>query len=129
MKTYAEKLKDPRWQKKRLEIFARDKWTCQGCGDTTQTLNVHHRRYSSGLDPWESDDVDLITLCDNCHGEERDLRQNAEQFIIELLRTSCLVEDLDKIGFALCVGGTLDYLYKVGEDAYTPKRGWKHGHR
>lgn len=28
-KTYAEKLKDPRWQKRRLEIFERDDWTCQ----------------------------------------------------------------------------------------------------
>jgi len=67
-KTYAEKLKDPRWQKKRLEIFERDKWTCQACGDTTQTLNVHHRFYKSGLDPWEYNEVDLVTLCDNCTG-------------------------------------------------------------
>ena len=28
---YYRKLRDPRWQKRRLEIFARDDWTCQGC--------------------------------------------------------------------------------------------------
>lgn len=31
---YAKKLMDPRWQKKRLEIFKRDGWKCQNCGLT-----------------------------------------------------------------------------------------------
>ena len=30
---YSEKLKDPRWQKKRLEILERDNFRCQYCGD------------------------------------------------------------------------------------------------
>lgn len=33
MSEYKEKLKDPRWQKKRLQIFERDDWCCQKCGD------------------------------------------------------------------------------------------------
>jgi 5-methylcytosine-specific restriction endonuclease McrA len=36
-RTYGDKLKDPRWQKRRLEIFKRDEWTCQQCGDTETT--------------------------------------------------------------------------------------------
>jgi 5-methylcytosine-specific restriction endonuclease McrA len=28
---YSEKLRDPRWQKKRLEIFQRDNFICQNC--------------------------------------------------------------------------------------------------
>lgn len=48
--TYKEKLKDPRWQKKRLEIFDRDGWKCVECGDKDSTLNVHHIFYLSGLD-------------------------------------------------------------------------------
>jgi len=63
--TYAEKLKDPRWQKKRLQILERDNWTCQLCGDTTTTFNIHHKKYSG--DPWQANDEDLITYCEHCH--------------------------------------------------------------
>lgn len=31
-KSYAEKFKDPRWQKKRLKIMERDNWKCCECG-------------------------------------------------------------------------------------------------
>jgi len=67
MRKYSEKLKDPRWQKRRLEIFNRDNWTCQKCGSTTKTLNVHHKGYIYGLDPWEYDDEYLVTVCEDCH--------------------------------------------------------------
>lgn len=45
---YSDKLKDPRWQKKRLEILTRDEWTCQICFDTESTLVVHHQKYKAG---------------------------------------------------------------------------------
>jgi hypothetical protein len=35
---YSDKLKDPRWQKKRLEVFERDGWCCQCCGDSESPL-------------------------------------------------------------------------------------------
>ncbi len=62
---YQEKLKDPRWQKKRLEIMERDEWKCKGCGDHEKTLNVHHINYTG--DPWEVEDDDAQTLCEDCH--------------------------------------------------------------
>lgn len=65
MATYAEKLKHPKWQKKRLEIFSRDNFTCQLCDDTKTTLNVHHLKYTRL--PWEAKDEDLITYCEYCH--------------------------------------------------------------
>lgn len=68
MTTYSEKLKDPRWQKLRLEIMSRDKFTCQWCSETTKTLNVHHFVYSKSRNPWDiSDESDLITICEDCH--------------------------------------------------------------
>lgn len=70
--TYSEKLKDPRWQKKRLEILKRDDFTCQWCGDKANTLHVHHLEYHKGRDPWNYDDDCLITLCVNCHECEAD---------------------------------------------------------
>jgi hypothetical protein len=66
-RSYAEKLKDPRWQRKRLEIMERDKFTCQHCRDETRTLNVHHKHYKKRADPWDYEDGLLITLCESCH--------------------------------------------------------------
>lgn len=66
--TYSEKLKDPRWQKKRLEILKRDNWTCQNCQSTTKTLHVHHLKYNGN--PWEANNNDLQTLCEDCHEQE-----------------------------------------------------------
>lgn len=66
-KTYAEKLRDPRWQKKRLEIMQRDDFACQWCGDKESTLNIHHKRYLSGKNPWEYENDLLVTYCQYCH--------------------------------------------------------------
>jgi hypothetical protein len=70
-KTYQEKLLDPRWQKKRLEIFERDQWTCQTCLATDKTLHIHHRSYSPGLEPWDYEDFELLTLCADCHHSQK----------------------------------------------------------
>lgn len=67
MKKYSENLKDPRWQKKRLEIMQRDNFTCQCCGDESTELHVHHKRYSSQLMVWEYDESELTTICKHCH--------------------------------------------------------------
>lgn len=64
---YSEKLKDPRWQKKRLEILERDGWKCMGCGDKEKTLHVHHIFYFPGRDPWDIENGFLITFCEECH--------------------------------------------------------------
>jgi len=77
--TYSEKLKDPRWQKKRLQIMNRDKFTCKLCGDDETTLNVHHIEYYNG-NPWEIDNSKLITLCEHCHAEIENLKSNGHVF-------------------------------------------------
>lgn len=66
MKDYSKKLKDPRWQKLRLEIMERDDWKCRLCFSEGSTLNVHHKRYA-GANPWDADSRDLVTLCEDCH--------------------------------------------------------------
>lgn len=65
--TYAEMLKDPRWQKRKTEILTRDRFTCQLCGDTEKSLHVHHKYYLNNHLPWEYGDSALITLCEDCH--------------------------------------------------------------
>lgn len=74
---YSNKLKDPRWQKKRLQILERDSFTCVVCSDKSTELHVHHSKYSG--DPWEADDEFLDTVCAHCHsmihwfGNENDI--------------------------------------------------------
>lgn len=76
--TYAEKLRDPRWQKKRLEILERDKFTCRVCKDKTRTLHVHHIRYLKDRDPWDYKEFYLVTLCEKCHEKEEDEIKNGK---------------------------------------------------
>lgn len=73
MSNYSELLKDPRWQKKRLQIMDRDGWKCSLCENEDMTLNVHHLKYSGK--PWEADDSHLITLCEKCHKMEEGYKQ------------------------------------------------------
>jgi hypothetical protein len=65
---YSEILKDPKWQKKRLQILERDKWKCCFCGDSESTLHVHHIVYAGK--PWDQRDATYLTLCEKCHEEE-----------------------------------------------------------
>jgi len=68
--SYAEKLRDPRWQKKRLRIFERDEFRCRDCKADNRPLHVHHCFYAAG-DPWDTDDEFLITVCEDCHADRQ----------------------------------------------------------
>ena len=78
--------KDPRWQKKRLEILERDGWKCRICEDSKKTLHVHHCFYNKKFKPWEyPKDCGLITLCEDCHKVEHEERKNAEEDLVSIL--------------------------------------------
>lgn len=70
--SYWELLRDPRWQRKRLEVMKRDGFCCRMCRDETKTLNVHHTYYERGLSPWEYPDGSLYTLCEPCHKQSQE---------------------------------------------------------
>jgi hypothetical protein len=80
-KTYAEKLKDPRWQQKRLRILERDEWACLACNAANQTLHVHHKAYEG--EPWDVADEFLETLCEECHANRRGM----DKFFCQLVKT------------------------------------------
>lgn len=67
--TYQDKLHDQRWKDKRSEILERDKYKCANCS-TRNNLQVHHRAYILGAEPWQYPDTFLITLCEYCHSSE-----------------------------------------------------------
>lgn len=82
---YKQKLRDQRWLDRRQEILDRDSHTCQLCGATDSTLNVHHAHYITGREPWEYEDEYLKTLCDSCHVKWHQAQNRL------LMAASCLI--------------------------------------
>lgn len=66
-KSYWEKLQDPRWQKRKTEILEREDFICERCGDTEETLHIHHSFYPPDTDPWDVADWHLHCYCKRCH--------------------------------------------------------------
>lgn len=89
MSNYSELLKDPRWQKKRLEILQRDEWTCKYCKSDTKILHVHHVKYINGACPWDYPDKYLLTLCEDCHEEEESLKVALRNKVFPGLLNDC----------------------------------------
>jgi hypothetical protein len=102
MSEYSEKLRDPRWQKKRLEIMERDGWACQNCFDTESTLCVHHKYYLKDKEIWEYPNRLLITLCENCHEIETVNQTKLDGYFLDELHTLFLSASINEIYIGLC---------------------------
>jgi 5-methylcytosine-specific restriction endonuclease McrA len=94
IKTYSEKLRDPRWQRKRLTIMQRAGFKCEACGRTQETLHVHHLIYTRG-DPWEVDDRYLECLCSTCHAAREEVN-SMHRAIFEMRPTSEIITEQDR---------------------------------
>lgn len=105
--TYSDKLKNPKWQKKRLEILNRDNFECQFCYDKETMLCVHHISYNG--QPWEQKNELLITLCENCHKTE-------EEYLKE--STACAIKELKNNGFTAVSFSSLSKIFDTN-------RNWK----
>jgi len=66
VKSYSEKLRDPRWQRRRLEVLNHADFRCQICGSKIKTLHVHHSYYDD-REPWEYPIGSMIAACEDCH--------------------------------------------------------------
>lgn len=104
---YAEKLKDPRWQKCRLLILERDNFTCRLCGDDKTTLHVHHWEYQKGREPWEHDDVLMVCICAICHSNLHKIKEEhgttlyeLAMYDVESAEVKMLIRDLVKYIFS-----------------------------
>jgi hypothetical protein len=76
--------KDPRWQKKRLQIMERDAFVCICCGDEESPLNVHHKKYIKDKKIWEYDDNNLSTLCESCHKEVHEIKEKINDCLSDI---------------------------------------------
>lgn len=50
-------------------------------------MHVHHVMYKQGREPWEYDDINLITLCEYCHSYETDFSKKSEQELLDVLKS------------------------------------------
>jgi hypothetical protein len=105
--SYSQKLKDPRWQKLRLEVMNANDFSCEVCGDGNSTLNVHHKEYFKGHEPWEYEREQLAVICESCHEE---LHES-----IDILKWVCSYSKMDgprgRFYAALVLAGFLDIDY------------------
>lgn len=102
MANYSDKLKDPRWQKKRLLVLEDNGWTCGICHDTESTLHVHHRLYWKDCDPWDYPDQIYAVLCDQCHeAEHKNYKNNLDQ-LVECIKSKFFSPDIAVLTRAFC---------------------------
>lgn len=94
-RSYADKLRDPRWQKKRLEVMNAANFACQSCMAKSETLAVHHPFYENSREPWEYDN--LVCLCETCHKQVEATKKS----ILELL---CALRPYDRASLSQAAG-------------------------
>jgi hypothetical protein len=110
------KYKHPKWQKKRLEVMEAKNFECECCGDKETTLNVHHKYYVNGRDPWEYEDVELECLCERCHS----LAHEDEQLLKETINQWKVGGGFDPAYLSGFISGWMCREGTSGFDRYKP---------
>lgn len=136
-KSYYEKLRDPRWQKKRLEVMEKAEFRCSLCMDDASTLNVHHKEYFKGKEPWDYEVEQLVCLCEECHEsihQETDILKwvcsyalldgpnNREELAV--LLAGYMGIDKEKLFSLMLMGGApyFEEIYLIGESAQAERQ-------
>ena len=74
------------WMETSKRIKSRDHNTCQMCGCNDKPLSVHHLCYGKDGSLEVRDDA-LITLCETCHAEQKEYRDDCISLINEMRET------------------------------------------
>jgi hypothetical protein len=122
--SYADLLKDRRWQQKRLEVLDSAGWECQNCGSTDNAvqLHVHHKKYRRGAKPWEYELVELQALCEPCHEKATEAIRKLDE-AVDAIKVLGYVDEATGYLRTLCAldsGGTISvetYEHAVGVGA------------
>jgi hypothetical protein len=115
--TYIELLRDPRWQRRRLEVLGKADFKCHNCQSAEKTLHVHHKLYRKGAMPWEYEDHELICLCEECHEVDHRFR-NALNEALAIL---------DQRSIEIIVGYAEAKAAQINSPETIRVRSWYHG--
>lgn len=109
--TYAEQLKHPNWQRKRLVVLEAAGWKCTSCSAADTTLHVHHKRYIKGRMAWEYDDAELVALCEGCHEADHSDREILDEILAKADHTAPVQAAISLLGGyfsgSYCLSGNL----------------------
>lgn len=79
--TYAEQIKHPNWQKRRLEMLEYYGWACAHCDAKDKMLHVHHKQYFKGRMAWEYSNEELAVLCEDCHKDHHRVEERIKEIL------------------------------------------------
>lgn len=79
--SYFDQLKNPKWQKKRLEMLEAANWECTECGSKDGTLHVHHKQYIKGRMAWEYSNDELMVVCEDCHDHQHQIGSELKELL------------------------------------------------
>ncbi len=82
--SFADQIKHPNWQRKRLEVLESAGWECENCGAEETTLNVHHKQYVKGRMYWEYERHELECLCEKCHKTHHEAQDGLKRLLAEI---------------------------------------------
>lgn len=93
-----EQYEHPLWKRKRDEILDRDEDTCQICGSSKHSVEVHHLCYFPDHLIWEYDNELLQTVCLKHHEQlTYDLPKLAGLIAFEALKNNIDLNELYEI--------------------------------
>jgi len=91
--------KQKKWEKKRIAILKRDNYLCRECkryGKTTPATTVHHILPIEQRPDLKLNNINLISLCNECHNQMHDRSSNelTEKGMQWVVRISPLLEKI-----------------------------------
>jgi hypothetical protein len=113
---------NPRWQKKRLEVFSEANWRCENCKRDDLMLHVHHLVYRR-VEPWEYQLSELEALCERCHLKVHNFLRGDNKFDLGQSYPRAKIQGKlggSRIGFLPVVNGHVVYgcfRYELNPDA------------
>ena len=85
---YQRLLRNPLWQKRRLDVLNAANWRCQdaGCSNSEVPLEIHHCYYLYGKKPWDYPSDAFLALCEQCHEKRQQLERDIKLQLLKCLR-------------------------------------------
>jgi hypothetical protein len=122
--SYAEQLKHPNWQRKRLEVLELYDFQCCGCASKEKTLHVHHKQYLKGRLAWEYELENFEALCEDCHKDTHEVKERLERVIAQFPSSMyCLLADI-LVGFGDEHVSLAEWEYVDNETAQVGRLAW-----